>query len=249
LSKLVPKFFNEGPETRIAYQKLSGSSPGIIFLGGFMSDMFGTKATEIYKFCKKTKKSFLRFDYLGHGQSSGSFQDGTIGKWRNNAISILDHLTTGPQILIGSSMGAWIMMLTAIAKPKRIRALIGLASAPDFTTQLLLKTLSKVQLAKLKREGQIKIASEYSDEPYLITRNLFDESKRHCILGKKVKIHCPIRLLHGLKDKDVPPLFSLRLANNIVSKDITVTFIKNGDHRLSDKNSLKQILNTLRDLF
>lgn len=248
MNKLVPKFFNEGSRARIAYQKMPGSSPGIIFLGGFMSDMSGTKATEIYKFCKKTKKSFIRFDYLGHGESSGNFEDGTIGKWKNNAISILDHLTKGPQILIGSSMGAWIMMLVAKARPKRIHALMGLASAPDFTKKLLLKTFSKTQLTKLKNEGQIKVNSEYNEKPYLITSNLINESEEHCVLGKKIKINRPIRLLHGLKDKDVPPLFSLRLSNNIASKDLTVTFIKNGDHRLSDKNSLKQILDTLEAL-
>jgi|TARA_B100001750_G_scaffold247058_1_gene271478 pimeloyl-ACP methyl ester carboxylesterase len=248
LNKLVAKFLYERPSTKIAYQKISGSSPGIIFLGGFMSDMSGTKATEIYKFCKKNKKSFLRFDYLGHGMSSGNFEEGTIGKWKRNAIAILDRLTKGPQILVGSSMGAWIMMLVAQARPRRIRALVGLASAPDFTKQLLLKTLNKTQLTKLKNKGRIEIKSEYNSDPYVITKNLIDEGAKHCILGKKITINRPIRLLHGLKDKDVPPLFSLRLANNINAEDLTVTFTKNGDHRLSDKNSLRQILSTINSL-
>lgn len=222
--------------------------PGIVFLGGFASDMNGTKAMALDAYCAATGRAFLRFDYTGHGQSSGHFTDGTIGKWRDDALAVIDRLTEGPQILIGSSMGGWLMLLCTLARPQRIAALIGLAAAPDFTEELMWGQMDADMRARLLAEGRIEEPSAYSDQPYVITRALIEDGRRHLLLGQDIAIDQPVRLLHGQADEDVPFTVSLRLAERLISEDVVVTLIKDGDHRLSRPQDLERLITAIEEL-
>jgi pimeloyl-ACP methyl ester carboxylesterase len=234
----------------IAYHQLKGkpNQPGIIFLGGFMSDMTGTKATTLEEFCLQHSYSFIRFDYMGHGQSSGSFTQGTIGLWKENALHVLDHLTVGPQILIGSSMGGWLMLLAALSRPKRIHALIGIASAPDFTENLIWDVMSGAQQAQLLQEGIFDLASDYADRPYPITRQLIEEGRNHLVLQSPIPIHVPVHLFHGLQDQDVPAIISQKLYDSLLSNDKYFTPVEDGDHRLSSPSDMERIFQLLQKL-
>ncbi|RMF08878.1 MAG: alpha/beta hydrolase [Alphaproteobacteria bacterium] len=232
----------------IAYHKIEGNSPGVIFLGGFMSDMTGTKATALEAHCRAHGRAFIRFDYQGHGQSSGRFRDGTIGRWRDDAIAVLDRLAEGPQVLVGSSMGGWIALLAALARPERVVGVVGIAAAPDFTRDLMWERYSEEQRSILQSEGFIEEPSEYSDEPYVITYRLIEEARDHILLDRPVAIHVPVRLLHGMQDADVPWQTALRLADRLESEDVTVTLVKNGDHRLSEPADIDRICAAVDDL-
>jgi pimeloyl-ACP methyl ester carboxylesterase len=229
----------------IAYHRLAGKSPGVVFLGGFMSDMTGTKAIALEAFCRARGQAFLRFDYFGHGASSGRFEDATIGRWKGDALHILDRLTEGPQILVGSSMGGWIMLLAALARPRRVAALVGIAAAPDFTEDLLWPRLSDAQRAAILREGMIRIPSAYDVRGYVVTRRLVDEGRLHLVTRHAIPLDCPTRLLHGMRDDDVPWQTSLRLAACVRSADVTVTLAGEGDHRLSTEADLARLRDTL----
>lgn len=218
-----------------------------MFLGGFMSDMTGTKATALEAFCKSRGQAFLRFDYFGHGASTGAFRDGTIGRWRDDALAVIDRLTEGKQILVGSSMGGWIMLLAALARPKRVAALVGIAPAPDFTEDLLWPSFTPEEQRRLLAEGAITIASQYDPRGYTVTRRLVEEGRDHLLLSGTVKIACPVRLLHGMKDDDVPWKTSLRLAERLAGEDVRVTLVKNGDHRLSTEADLALLQRTLEE--
>ena len=228
----------------IAYYKLEGQSPGVIFMGGFMSDMEGSKAIALEESCRKHGLGYVRFDYLGHGSSSGNFTDGTISIWAEDALAVLDNLTEGPQIIVGSSMGGWIMMLTAISRPKRVVGLVGIAAAPDFTEDLLPNQLTKNQMAEIQEAGFIIIPSEY-ENPYTITKQLLEDGKQHLLLRKEIPIDCPVRLLHGLQDASVPWETALKIQKLLRSHDVEVTFIKNGDHRLSKDQDLERLKHLL----
>ncbi|HKY95063.1 MAG TPA: alpha/beta hydrolase [Kiloniellales bacterium] len=231
----------------LAYCRTAGRSPGIVFLGGFNSDMTGTKALRLEAFAKARGQAFLRFDYQGHGQSSGRFEDGTIGTWLLDAITVLDVLTTGPQVLVGSSMGGWIMLLVARERPERIAGLLGIASAPDFTQDLIWDELSPVDRQKLSEEGRLEMPSDYGD-PYIITRDLIAEGQRHLLLRSPLQLTCPVRLVHGTADNDVPFDRSLMLLDAVDHDDVELTLVKNGDHRLSDERGLSIIEATLARL-
>src|SRR5205085_10939514 len=182
----------------IAYHRLSGGSPGIVFLGGYRSDMTGTKALFLEDYCSQRGRAYLRFDYFGHGASSGDFAQGTIGRWREDAIAVIDSLTEGPQILVGSSMGGWIMLLAALARPERIAALIGIAAAPDFTAELLPNRLTPEQRRELDEKGAVTVPSDYDAAGYLYTSALIEDGAKHLLLGAPIPIDMPVRLLHGL---------------------------------------------------
>ena len=230
--------------TSIAYNKLEGETPGVIFMGGFMSDMKGSKALALEQHCREQGRAYLRFDYQGHGNSSGKFLDGTISIWAQDALAALDNLTEGPQIIVGSSMGGWLMILTALDRPERIVGLIGIAAAPDFTEDLLPKQLTKSQKTKLQNSGVVEIPSEY-DEPYTITKVLLEDGKRHLVLRKKIAVDCPVRLLQGLDDSSVPWKTALKMQELIRSTNVEVTLVKNGDHRLSREEDLERLKMTL----
>ena len=231
---------------RLAYHATAGHAtspgiPGVIFLGGFMSDMTGTKAMALDAHCRARGYGFLRFDYLGHGQSSGAFTDGTIGRWAADAIAAIDELTTGPQVLVGSSMGGWIMLLAALARPQRVVGLIGLAAAPDFTEALIWQGLDDKARAALLDDGVINMPSDYDDTPYPITRTLIEEGRDHLLMGGPIALDCPVRLLQGMEDRDVPWRTALNLAERLAGDDVEVTLIKGGDHRLSEPPDLARL--------
>lgn len=222
--------------TKIAYHKISGKSPGIIFFGGFMSDMTGTKATYLEGVCQRLGQAYVRFDYSGHGASSGKFEEGSIGSWLEDALCVLDNLTEGPQIIVGSSMGGWLMMLAALKRPDRIKALVGIASAPDFVEDL--SHMQVVQQEALAKNGICYLPSHDGVTTYPITHHLITEGRTHSLLKAPIPIFCPVHLLHGLSDKDVPWQKSVKLAERLQSANVTVTLIKNGDHRLSERTHL-----------
>ncbi|WP_341807861.1 alpha/beta hydrolase [Wolbachia endosymbiont (group E) of Neria commutata] len=225
----------------IVYRKLQGKKASIVFFGGFASNMDGTKATAIYKFCQENDIALILFDYFGHGYSSGNFTDYTISDWQKNCARVVNELTSGKQIIIGSSMGSWLMFLTALQFPEKISALIGISSAPDFTEDLMFKELSNKQKEELDSKGIIDFTSEHDQNcTYKITKNLIEDGKKNLLLNKEViDINCPVRLLHSINDKDVPYRTSLSLAEKIRSPDVEVHLIKSAAHNMSDNRSLE----------
>lgn len=237
---------------RIAYRQrkpteLTRGCAGIMFLCGFRSDMTGTKAEFLDAHCAARGLGFLRFDYSGHGRSSGAFEDGTIGRWAEEAVAVLDR-SDGPMLLVGSSMGGWIMLLAALARPRRIAGLIGIAPAPDFTERLIWDALTEADQEMLLTRGRLEAPSQYADTPSILTRNLIEEGRRHLLLTAPIGVHGPVRLLHGMADPDVPHALSLELAEKLVSDDVRVTLIKDGDHRLSRPQDLALLAATIDEL-
>jgi len=233
----------------IAYRQTPGKSPGVVFLTGFKSDMTGGKATAVERFCRDRGQAVVRFDYSGHGRSSGIFEDGTIGQWAEDTILVLDKLTHGPQILVGSSLGGWIMLLAALARPGRIAGLIGLAPAPDFTEELMWSAFSEAEKAEMKETGFIEIPNCYDDqEGYRISARLIDEARNHLLLRQDIPVTVPVRLIHGMQDADVPWSTSQRLSERLKSNDVEVTFVKSGDHRLSEPTDINRLTQTLATL-
>jgi pimeloyl-ACP methyl ester carboxylesterase len=228
---------DRGDGIKLAWSKLAGSGPTIVFLPGFRSDMNGDKATALARFCATRHQAMLRFDYSGHGASDGRFEDGTIGVWARDALAAIDLLTEGELILVGSSMGGWLALLTALKRPERIRAIAGIAAAPDFTEKLMWDAMTFEERARLMREGILRVPSQYG-EPTPITRALIEEGRTHLLLDGPILLDCKIRLLHGQADPDVPWETALRTAERLTSRDVEVTLIKDGDHRLSRPRDL-----------
>lgn len=241
----------EAPDgNTIAYCRLPGKGPGVIFLGGFQSDMTGTKASALAAACARTGRAFVRFDYFGHGRSSGAFTDGTIGRWREDALLVLDRLSEGPQILVGSSMGGWIMLLLALARPARIAGLVGVAPAPDFTEKLMWERYSEAVRRTLREDGLYLEPSAYGDAPYAVSWRLIEEGRQHLLLDRlqPIKLSCPVRLLQGTDDQDVPMDYALGLLKKIEAPALTLTLVKGGDHRLSTSADLALLIRTVEDL-
>ena len=232
----------------IAYHQTPGKSPGIVFLSGFKSDMTGSKAMAIEGLCQRLGHAFLRFDYFGHGASSGAFEDGTIGRWAEDTITVIDELTHGPQVLIGSSMGGWIMFLAAQARLERVVGLIGIAAAPDFTEDLITQSLSDEQQQKMAQDGYLDIPNCYDDKPYRIRQELIDEGQNNLLLRDNININVPVRLIHGMLDEDVPWKTGLSIIDKLVSTDVEITYVKAGDHRLSEQSDLKRLERTITAL-
>lgn len=219
----------------------TGRLPGVMFCGGFRSDMTGSKALALEDRCRRAGQAFIRFDYTGHGQSSGHFQDGTIGDWLRDALAVLDQATEGPQILVGSSMGGWIAALAALARPERVAGLVGVAAAADFTEDLIWDRLSDDQRLQILQDGLLLRPSAYVEEPDPISRRLIEEARDHLLLGDPVAITAPVRLIHGMADQDVPWRQSLRLAERIIGPDVRLVLVKDGGHRLSRPEDLALI--------
>ena len=232
----------------VAYAKTAGTSPTVVFLGGFRSDMTGTKAVALEDWAQRTGRAFLRFDYLGHGQSSGRFEDGTIGRWLDDSLAAIDQLTTGPLVLVGSSMGGWLSLLVARARPQRLVGLVLIAAAPDFTERMLLKGLSAQDRIALERDGRLERPSQYSPEPSVFTWKLIEEGRNHLLLDKKLTLPCRVRLLHGQSDPDVPWDYSLQIARHLEAPEVITTFIKGGDHRLSTPSDIARLIATVEEL-
>ena len=231
----------------IAFRRTEGTSPGVLFCGGFQSDMTGTKAMALEAWAQREGRAFVRFDYQGHGASSGRFIDGTIGQWAEDARQVFDHATSGPQIIVGSSMGAWIMLLLALSRADRVAGLVGIASAPDFTEDLIWGTLTTEQRLQLLDDEVLRLPSEY-DEPTPITLKLIDEARRHLLLRGLIRLACPVRLIHGMMDNDVPWVTSVRLSERLAGSDVRLSLIKDGEHRLSRERDLALILETVAEL-
>jgi pimeloyl-ACP methyl ester carboxylesterase len=225
----------------IAYQRVAGRGPGVVFLGGFRSDMTGTKASFLDEYCRRRGHAYVRFDYFGHGASSGDFSVGTIGRWSEDAIAVLDALTEGGQILIGSSVGGWIMLLAALARIERIHALVGIAAAPDFTEDLVWPRLDEAQRKELWETGAVTLPSQYDPIGYTYPVSLFEDGRRHLVMRAEIPLACPVRLLHGMLDDAVPWQTSVRLAERLRSRDVAVTLVKEGDHRLSSSEDLARL--------
>ncbi len=224
------------------------SSPGILFLPGFRSDMQGNKAQALSAHCRQRGQACTRFDYFGHGASSGDFRAGTIGRWQEDALVVLDRLTQGPQILVGSSMGCWIALLVALARPDRVAGLVGIAGAPDFTEDLVWARLDEGQRRRLKEEGEVTYDSAYEGDPVPFTRTLIEEGRNHLLLRAPIALSCPVRLLHGMADPDVPYQTSLRLAGRLAGTEVTLELVADGDHRLSRESDLARILSAVDEL-
>jgi len=225
---------DRGDGTHLAWIRTPGRAPTVVFLPGYRSDMAGEKATTLAAFCAARGQALLRFDYSGHGISDGAFEDGTIGIWARDALAAIDALTEGPLVLVGSSMGGWIALLTARARPDRVAGLVGIAAAPDFTEALMWQAMAPAERATLLREGVLRVPSQYG-EPYAITR-------------APIAVTCPVRLLHGQRDPDVPWETALRITERVTSEDVRVTLVKDGDHRLSRPQDLTLLRETLSAL-
>ncbi len=215
--------------------------PGVIFCGGFKSDMTGNKAMALDAFCCARGQQYTRFDYRGLGASSGEFADGTIGAWFADLLAVFDAVTQGPQIVVGSSMGGWMALLLSAARRGRIAGLVLIAPAADFTIELLWKNMPPEGRRQIRDNGMWLRPSIYGDGPYPITRALIDESREHLVLDNPIPFEGPVRILHGLRDDTIPVDHVLRTAAAIASDDIEITLIKNGDHRLSEPGDLSKL--------
>jgi len=242
----APSFLTTPQGRRIAFHRREGQGPqgqmpGVVFLGGFRSDMEGTKALHLDQWAARAGRAFLRFDYSGHGQSSGDFLDGSIGDWAGDAAAAIAALTVGPQVLVGSSMGGWIALLTAKAMPERVAGLVGIAAAPDFTEDSMWAGFDAVQRRQMETEGQVALPSDYSDGPYIITRRLIEDGRTRLVLRDPLPLPFPVRLLQGTADTDVPPSVALRLLDHAEGDDIRLTLVKGADHRFSTPECLALI--------
>ncbi len=215
---------------------------GVMWLGGFKSDMNGTKALALNQWAKSTGRGFTRFDYFGHGRSSGRFVDGTITRWRDDALAILDQVAKGPQILVGSSMGGWLAILSALSRPEQVKGLALVAPAPDFTEDLVWNKLSPSIRRDLENGVTFDQPSQYDEDPYPITMNLIEDGRTHLVLRDIISIECPIHILHGMHDDDVPWSRSLDLIDQFASQDVVATFVKSADHRMSDAESIGRLI-------
>ncbi len=244
----MTKFLNTAQGRKLAYDASPGKGPGVVFLGGYNSDMEGTKARALHDWARATGRAFLRFDYSGHGQSSGAFEDGCIGDWANDARTVIEALTTGPQVLVGSSMGGWIALLLARAMPARIAGLVGIAAAPDFTVTTWNEELTEAQRAEVQHTGRTTMPSGYADSPFLFTARLFQDGAQNLVLTKPLNLPFPARFLQGTADADVLPKVATSLLEHASGPDIRLIMVKGADHRFSTPDCLALITATLSDV-
>jgi pimeloyl-ACP methyl ester carboxylesterase len=231
----------------LAWKRLPGQGPTIVFLPGYKSDMEGSKAVFLNAWAAAAARAMLRLDYSGHGVSGGRFEDGTIGLWTEDALAIIDAVTDGPLILIGSSMGGWIGLNIALARRDRVVGFIGIAAAPDFTETLVWQSMPAPARERLMAEGVIYAPSEYGD-PLPFTRALIEDGRRRLLLGGAIPLTCPVRLLQGQQDAEVPWETALTIAEKVQSTDVRVTLIKDGDHRLSRPSDLALLHETVEEV-
>ncbi|TRC93450.1 alpha/beta hydrolase [Mesorhizobium sp. WSM4303] len=238
--------------TSIAVRHEAGATPGIAWLGGYKSDMLGTKAQTLSDWAAGEGRAFLRHDYSGHGESGGAFADGTISKWLGESLAVFRRFTKGKQILVGSSMGAWIAlrMVQELRKAgdSTIVGLVLLAPAPDFTNELVEPALTAAQKRDLKKKGFFEEPSDYSAEPYIYTRALIEDGRANRVMTGPIDTHCPVHILQGLADADVPASHALKLVSLLPADDVTLSLIPDGDHRLSRPQDLDMLLRAVGDM-
>jgi pimeloyl-ACP methyl ester carboxylesterase len=251
-----PLFINVGDDAvrRIAVRAHPGGAPGLLWLGGFKSDMKGTKAQALDEWAAENRRACVRFDYSGHGESGGDFADGTIGQWLEESLAVFETCCEGPQVVIGSSMGGWMALLLARAIAKRkgasratLAGLVLIAPAPDFTEELMWKNFSQDIRNEIETKGVWYRPSEYGD-PYPITRSLIEEGRSHLLLGGPINVGCPVRILQGAQDPDVPWQHAFALTHCLPSDDVVLTLIQDGDHRLSRPQDIARILAAVDEL-
>jgi pimeloyl-ACP methyl ester carboxylesterase len=230
---------------RLAYRLRPGSTPTLVFLPGYASDMDGAKAIALDTFAERRRAQMLRFDYSGTGSSDGNFGDGTLARWLDDALAVIDRLTEGPIILVGSSMGAWIGVHVALRLPERVQALVGIAAAPDFTDW----GFTAGQKKELQENGKIERPNPYGAEPQLTTRAFWQSGEAMRLLGAPIAIDCPVRLVHGDADRDVPVAVAVKLMQQLRSADIQLDIVKGGGHRLSEPHEIEAIVRTVAALF
>lgn len=250
---IEPKHEIEVDGVSIAYRHIDGRSPGIVWLGGYRSDMLGTKAEHLANWARAAGNACLRHDYSGHGESGGDFADGTISKWLAQSLAVFRGFSTGRQILVGSSMGAWIALRTIQELRKageggRVAGLILIAPAPDFTVELVEPALTARQKKDLTEKGYFEEPSDYDVSPYLYTRALIEDGRRNRVMDRPIDTHCPVHILQGLKDPDVPPNHALKLASLLPADDVTMSLIPDGDHRLSRPQDLDMLTKAVEAL-
>jgi pimeloyl-ACP methyl ester carboxylesterase len=229
---------------RIAYRLRPGASPTLVFLPGYASNMEGTKALALDDFAERRGLAMLRFDYSGTGSSGGAFDEGTLALWLEEAIAAVDRLAEGPLIIVGSSMGGWIALHVALLRPERVQALVGIAAAPDFTDW----GFSDEQKSKLFTNGRIEEPNPYGPEPFVTTQSFWESGQRLLLLEREIAIDCPIRLVHGERDREVPLDIAFRTMRALRSADVQLKVIKGGGHRLSEPHEIEAILRTVAGL-
>ena len=249
----APEFLPLAGGRSIAFRTVKGESPGIVWLGGFKSDMLGTKAEALSDWAEKAGRAFLRFDYSGHGESSGRFEDGTISQWASEAQAAFEALTTGPQVLVGSSMGGWMALLLARAlkqagQSDRLKAMVLIAPAPDFTERLMWPAFSEEVRQEIMETGQWLRPSAYDPVGYPITRALIEDGRRNLLLDHVVETGCPVHVLQGMQDPDVPWQHAMLLVERMARDDVSITLIKDGDHRLSRDEDIALLIETVERL-
>lgn len=240
--------FRHGDVRRLAYDQTSGDGPGVVFLGGFRSDKEGTKAVYLEEWAQRRGRAFLRFDYSGHGRSSGDFLEGCIGDWAEDAAAIIGELTEGQQVLVGSSMGGWISLLIARAMPEKLAGLVTIAAAPDFTEDSMWAGFDDAQKRAIVSEGQVALPSDYADEPYIITRRLIEDGRKRLVLRDPLPLPFPTRFLQGTADRDVDMSVALRLLSHAQGDDMRLTLVKGADHRFSDPDCLALIVHAIEEV-
>ena len=243
---------------RIAVRMREGAAPGVLWLGGFKSDMQGTKAVALDAWAAKIGRACIRFDYSGHGESGGAFTDGTIGRWLEESAAVFEGLAKGPQVLVGSSMGGWIALLLARELRQRAAAgarlagslagLVLIAPAADFTEELMWKRFSPQVQRQIETTGSWQRPSEYSSEPYVITRGLIEDGRKHLLLGGLIETGCPVRILQGVQDPDVPWQHAMELSSRLARDDVVMTLVKDGDHRLSRPEDIERLIAAVQEL-
>jgi len=230
----------------LAWRAVAGGSPTVVWLGGYRSDMGGTKAQALAEAMAERGLGYVRFDYFAHGDSSGRWEAATIGRWREDALAVVDELTEGPLVLVGSSMGGWMACLAALARPQRVKAMVLIAPAPDFTEALMRPALPPEAVRELELNGSWMVASDYGP-PSALTRRFLDEGRDWTILDHPVGIDVPVRILQGGRDPDVPWAHALKLADRLTSDDVVFTLIKDGDHRLSRPQDIARLIATVEE--
>ncbi|SDZ35684.1 Serine aminopeptidase, S33 [Jannaschia faecimaris] len=232
---------------KLAYRFTPGIGPGLVFLGGFKSDMQGTKAVALEDWAKRKGRAFLRLDYSGHGESGGAFADGCIGDWYQDALAVIEAVTEGPQVLVGSSMGGWIALLIAKERPERVAGLVTIAAAPDFTEDGFWRDFNDAQRAEVMEQGQTLLPSDYG-EPYVITKRLIEEGRARLVLRDPLPLPFPVRMVQGTDDASVTTTTALRLLSHVTCDDIRLTLVRGSDHRFSEKDDLELIRRSVVDV-
>lgn len=240
----TPAYFARPDGLRLAYRHSRGLGPTIVFLPGYMSDMEGGKAVALHDWARGQGRAMLRLDYAGNGASEGRFVDGTLASWRDDVLLLIDRLIEGPVVLVGSSMGGWLALLVALARPDRVAGIVGIAAAPDFTTW----GFTDADKALLHTEGRIEEPTPYGDQPYVTTLAFWQSGQALLLLEDDIAIDCPVRLLHGQCDPDVPWEIALRTAGRLRSSDVQTLLIKDGDHRLSRDSDIAVLIRTVVSL-